>query len=120
VVVLCSAVVIGAGATVASAFTDVTTTPRARHHKHFRASISLTDWRHSRHGHEISWRESHNVCSAVNPSGDYRGKWQMSRSLWNSFGGRTFARVANRATCKEQDIVARRVWVSSWWWPWGG
>jgi hypothetical protein len=120
VVVLCSTALLSAVATAADAFTDVTVTPRAQHHKIFRSSITLRVWRHSPHGHAISWRESHNICSAVNPSGAYRGKWQMTRSLWVGYGGRKFARVPDRATCREQDIVARRIWVHSWWWPWGG
>ena len=119
-VVLCSTAFVGAATTVASAFTDVTVTSRAQHHRHFRASVSLRDWRRSPHGHAISWRESHDNCHVVNPSGAYRGKWQMTRSLWDSFGGRHYARVPDRATCLEQDVVARRIWVAQWWWPWGG
>lgn len=106
--------------TAANALVDRTVTRKARLHQQFRAGITLTEWRRSPHGRAISWRESHNVCSAVSPTGAYRGKWQMSRSLWRAYGGRRFARVANRATCREQDRVARRIWVDAWWSPWDG
>lgn len=104
----------------AHAADDATVTRKAKLSLAYRQSIGLRSWRASAHGHEISWRESHDVCSAVNPSGQFRGKWQMTRSLWVSHGGRQFARLPDRATCREQDRVARRVWVEQWWWPWGG
>jgi hypothetical protein len=99
---------------------DATVTRKARLSQDHRASIDLATWRKSRHGQDISWRESHDVCRAVSSDGGHRGKWQMSRSLWRAYGGRKFARTADRATCLEQDRVARRVWVDQWWWPWGG
>ena len=99
---------------------DPTVTRKARISQHHRTTIDLKTWKSSAHGQDISRRESGNVCSAVSSGGDYRGKWQMSRSLWRSYGGRQFARVPNRATCGEQDRVARQVWVDQWWWPWGG
>ncbi|MCZ3389638.1 MAG: transglycosylase family protein [Actinomycetia bacterium] len=95
-------------------------THKARISQHHRATIDLKTWKASAHGHDISQKESSDVCDAVSSDGDYRGKWQMSRSLWRSYGGRTFARVPNRATCNEQDRVARHIWVDQWWWPWGG
>lgn len=107
-------------ASEAQAADDPTTTRKARTSQQHRATIDLKTWQASRHGKAISWRESHDVCRAVSPDGRHRGKWQMSRPLWRDYGGRKFARVANRATCKEQDLVARRVWVDQWWWPWGG
>ena len=99
---------------------DPTVTRKARTSQHHRATIDLKTWKASPHGQDISWRESHDVCRAVSTDGDFRGKWQMSRALWRSYGGRKFARVPDRATCHEQDRVARRVWVDQWWWPWGG
>jgi len=108
------------GVLPAYATDDPTTTRRARVHQVYRSTIDLPTWRASVHGHDISYRESHNVCTAVNPSGEHRGKWQMTRSLWRAYGGRQFARLPDRATCREQDRVARRVWVDQWWWPWGG
>ena len=100
--------------------TDVTMTRKARLSQQHRASIDLQHWQTSKHGRKISWRESHRRCHVVSSDGKYRGKWQMSRDLWRAYGGRTFARTADRATCLEQDRVARRVWVDQWWWPWGG
>jgi hypothetical protein len=108
------------GVAPALAFQDLTVTPKAKHSRAYREQVDLTTWRASPHGQQISWRESNNVCHVVNPSGSNRGKWQMTLSLWRSFGGRQFARAPERATCKEQDRVARRVWIDSWWWPWGG
>jgi hypothetical protein len=119
-VLLASLVLLGVMVSGAAAFSDVTVTRRAKLHQPYRQTITLRVWRRSPHGHSISWRESHNTCSAVNPNGRYRGKWQMSSSLWNAYGGRAFARTADRATCHQQDIVARRIWVDQWWWPWGG
>ena len=100
--------------------TDVTTTTRAQKSIAYRKTVTLLQWQASRHGKAISYRESHNVCTAVSADRRYRGKWQMSQSLWSAHGGLTFARTPQRATCKEQDTVARRIWVRSWWWPWGG
>jgi len=111
---------VGATISTANAFTDITITKRARLSEPYRSSVTLREFRHSPHGRWIAWRESHRVCAAVSPSGTYRGKWQMTRSLWRSYGGHQFALFANHATCWEQDIVARRVWVAQWWWPWGG
>jgi len=99
---------------------DPTVTRKARISQHHRSTIDLKTWKSSAHGRDISRRESSDVCDAVSSGGDYRGKWQMSRSMWRSYGGRKFARVPDRATCNEQDRVARHVWVDQWWWPWGG
>jgi hypothetical protein len=99
---------------------DVTTTAKAQTSFAFRKTVTLAQWRASRHGKQISWRESHNVCTAVSSDGKFRGKWQMTQALWLAHGGRNFARTPQKATCREQDTVARRVWVRSWWWPWGG
>lgn len=119
-----AAVLVGAflviGVVPAHAGTDPTITRKAKVSQAHRQTIGFRTWRASSHGHSISWRESHDVCSAVNPSGAYRGKWQMTRSLWRSYGGRQYARLPDRATCRQQDVVARRIWVDQWWWPWGG
>ena len=104
----------------AKAVADVTTTAKAQRSPTYRATVTLAQWQASRHGKRIAWRESHNVCTAVSADGRFRGKWQMTKSLWLTHGGRKFARTPQRATCLEQDTVARRVWVASWWWPWGG
>jgi hypothetical protein len=99
---------------------DVTTTTKAQKSITYRKSVTLRQWRASKHGQAISYRESHNVCSAVSANGRYRGKWQMTQALWSAHGGLTFAKRPQGATCREQDRVARRIWVRSWWWPWGG
>ena len=99
---------------------DVTTTTKAQRSATYRAKVTLARWQASTHGKRISWRESHDVCAAMSADGRFRGKWQMTQSLWDAHGGRAFARSPQRATCQEQDRIARRVWVASWWWPWGG
>jgi hypothetical protein len=104
----------------AVAVVDVTTTTKAQKSVIYRKAVTLRQWRASRHGQDISYRESHNVCSAVSADGRYRGKWQMTQSLWSAHGGLRFAKTPQRATCRQQDRVARRIWVQTWWWPWGG
>ena len=104
----------------AQAADDPTVTRRARLSEKHRTSIDIKTWRAAPHGKDISWRESHDVCSAVSANGDHLGKWQMTLSLWRGFGGRHFARSPERASCHEQDRVARRIWIDQWWWPWGG
>jgi hypothetical protein len=99
---------------------DVTVTLKAKRYQWYRAKVTLRQWRSSTHGHHISYRESHDVCSAVSADGRFRGKWQMTVSLWQGHGGLNYAKSPDKATCVEQDHVARRVWVASWWWPWGG
>jgi hypothetical protein len=99
---------------------DVTITAKAQKSITYRKSVSLRQWQTSRHGRAIAYRESHNVCTAVSADGRYRGKWQMTQTLWSAHGGLRFAKTPQRATCAEQDDVARRIWVQSWWWPWGG
>jgi len=108
------------GIVPAHAAEDMTVSRKAKLSQAYRSTVDLTTWRASSHGQDISWRESHNVCSVVNSTGSNRGKWQMTLSLWRGYGGRQFARYPERATCKEQDRVARRVWIDQWWWPWGG
>lgn len=115
------ALVVTVGLTPAPASADdATTTRKAKHSQAHRASIDLKTWQRSKHGRAISWRESNNVCRIVSASGEHHGKWQMTQTLWRSYGGRKYAKSADRATCLEQDKVARRIWVDNWWWPWGG
>jgi hypothetical protein len=110
----------GVASAQTQAVTDLTVTPKAQKSIAYRKTVTLPQWQASKHGRAISFRESHNVCTAVSADGRFRGKWQMSQSLWSAHGGLTFAKTPQRATCKEQDTVARRIWVRSWWWPWGG
>lgn len=99
---------------------DITMTRKAKHSQAHRASIDLKSWQKSKHGREISWRESNNKCNVVSSDGVNHGKWQMTLQLWRGYGGKKFAKSPERATCLEQDRVARRVWVANWWNPWGG
>jgi hypothetical protein len=108
------------GVVPAQAADDPTVTRKARLSQSYRSGVDFSTWRASPHGHDISWRESHDVCTAVNPTGANRGKWQLTLSLWRGYGGRAFARYPEDATCRQQDRVARRVWIDQWWWPWGG
>ena len=98
---------------------DITMTRKAKHSQAHRASIDLKSWQKSKHGREISWRESNNKCNVVSGDGNF-GKWQVTKFLWQEYGGLKYAKRADRATCLEQDRVARRVWVANWWNPWGG
>jgi hypothetical protein len=115
------AFVITVGLSPAPAFAgDVTMTRKAKHSQAHRATIDLKSWQKSKHGREISWRESNNRCDVVSSDGINHGKWQMTLQLWRSYGGPKFAKTPERATCLEQDRVARRVWIDQWWGPWGG
>lgn len=63
-------------------------------------------------------RESHGICTAVNPSGKYRGRWQMDANFWSAYGGLAYASTPDRATCHQQDLVAYRGWQARGWQPW--
>ncbi len=110
------------GSTVAPASTSVdrTMSTKARTSKSYRASIPLTEWVSSTHARYIIKRESGGNCKAVSPGGTYRGKWQMGAPFWSAYGGKTYASRPDLATCSEQDKVAYKGWVASWWNPWGG
>lgn len=54
----------------------------------------------------------------VNPSGKYRGKWQMDRDFWKKYGGLRFASRPELATEAQQDLVAYRGWKARGWQPW--
>ncbi len=99
---------------------DPTMTAKAKKSRAFRESIPRSMWVASKHAKYVVKRESGNNCRAVSPSGAYRGKWQMGASFWSAFGGKKYASKPDRATCGEQDLVAYRGWVASWWHPWGG
>jgi hypothetical protein len=99
---------------------DPTLTSAARGSRSAREQVSFAAWQSSPHGRMIVKRESGGSCTITSPSGAYRGKWQMSSQFWKSYGGLTFASTPDRATCLEQDRVAYRGWLASWWHPWGG
>ncbi len=99
---------------------DPTMTAAARSSRAAREAVPFAVWRNSAHARMIVGRESGGRCTAVNPNGLYRGTWQMGASFWRAFGGLQFAATPDRATCGEQDYVAYRGWLASWWSPWGG
>lgn len=99
---------------------DPTMTAAARGSRSARQAVPFAVWRSSAHARLVVARESGGRCTAVNPNGLYRGTWQMGPPFWRSFGGLAYASTPDRATCGEQDIVAYRGWIASWWSPWGG
>ncbi len=103
-----------------AAVSDPTMTTAASTLRTARNAIPLAVWMTSEHGRMIVKRESGGSCSITSPGGTYRGKWQMSSTLWAAYGGTAYATTADRATCAQQDQVAYRIWLASWWRPWGG
>ena len=103
-----------------AAIADPTLTRRMVTSAAARRTMKLSVWQTSVHGYGIAYRESNLTCRAVSPAGLYRGKWQMSSSLWSHFGGRAFAPTADQASCQQQDTVAFRVWQAAGWGPWNG
>lgn len=99
---------------------DPTMTAAARGSRAAREAVPFAVWRNSAHARMIVARESGGSCTAVSRSGAYRGAWQMGAPFWRSFGGLAFAPTPDQATCGEQDYVAYRGWIASWWTPWGG
>jgi peptidoglycan hydrolase-like protein with peptidoglycan-binding domain len=99
---------------------DPTMTSAARTSRAAREAVSFSAWLASPHGRMIVRRESGGSCTIVSPSGAYRGKWQMGAPFWSSYGGLAYASTPDRASCSEQDRVAYRGWIASWWYPWGG
>ena len=106
------------GSRVAAPATDVTTTTAARTSRNYRQSIGVTAFASSATAQMVVQRESGGQCDVSDPSGKYRGKWQMDSNFWSAYGGREFAATPDQATCAEQDIVAYRGWVDRWWQPW--
>ena len=102
------------------ALNDPTLSSTSRTSKTARAAMPFLTWQSSVHGHGISYRESHNSCTVLSPTGAWRGKWQMSTSLWRANGGLASAATPDKASCLAQDKVAYRIWIRSWWSPWGG
>jgi len=102
------------------ALNDPTLSSTSRTSKTARSAMPFLTWQSSVHGHGISYRESHNSCTVLSPTGAWRGKWQMSTSLWRANGGLTYAATPEKASCLAQDKVAYKIWIRSWWSPWGG
>lgn len=68
----------------------------------------------------ITWCESRHTPTAVNPSGKYRGLWQMDHRFWITYGGRKFASRPDRASAAEQNVVAYTGWLHRGYKPWRG
>ncbi len=103
-----------------TALADPTLSAAAKTSWGVRAALPFATWAASVHGRGIAYRESHLSCTVVAASGSWRGKWQMTKSLWKAYGGLAYAATPEKASCLAQDKVAYRVWVVSWWGPWGG
>jgi hypothetical protein len=56
----------------------------------------------------IAWVETHKRWDFVNGSKTFRGGQAMHKGVWDTNGGREFARWGNKATPEEQMIVAQR------------
>ena len=97
---------------------DPTQTDLARASREHRATISRKQFARSATAAMVTYRESRGDCTAVSPTGKYRGKWQMDANFWEAYGGLSFSRRPDLATCAEQDKVARRGWVARHWQPW--
>ena len=103
-----------------AALADPTLSAANKASKTTRATLPFLTWAVSVHGRGVAYRESHLSCTVVSANGSWRGKWQMTTSLWKSYGGLTYAATPEKASCLAQDKVAYRVWIASWWGPWGG
>jgi hypothetical protein len=99
---------------------DPTMTATMRKSQAARSDLAFEVWITSAHGKAIARRESGGRCTAVSASGAYRGKWQMGTWFWKNYGGLKYAETPDKASCLEQDRVAYKGWVDSWWNPWGG
>ena len=111
---------VAAGAATWQALRDPSVVSFMRASRAARARYTFVAWQTSVHGRGIAYRESHLSCTALSRTGVYRGKWQMTLSLWRANGGLAFAATPERASCLNQDKVAYRIWVRSGWRPWGG
>jgi hypothetical protein len=63
-------------------------------------------------------KESHRNCKSIGRSGKYRGRWQMSPAFWKTYGGKQFASKPDKASCRDQDLVAYNGWIVRGWAPW--
>lgn len=83
-----------------------------------RRSVSFEEWLSSPTARKVLRRESGGRCDAVNPSGKYRGRWQMDATFWRVYGGLKYAPRPDLATCHEQNLVAYKGWLYRGWSPW--
>lgn len=75
-------------------------------------------WAQLPEARKIQRKESGFNCKAVNPSGKYRGKWQMDKDFWASYGGLAYASRPDLASCAAQNYVAYRGYLARGWSPW--
>jgi hypothetical protein len=92
--------------------------PRLPKPRSERRLVSFDVWLSLATARKVLHRESGGRCDAVNPSGKYRGRWQMDSTFWKTYGGLAFATTPDRATCHEQDLVAYKGWIYRGWAPW--
>jgi len=97
---------------------DITLSKDAKLYRGARELIPFEVWRASAFTRYISMKESHRNCKAVNRTGKYRGRWQMSAAFWKTYGGKQFASKPEKASCRDQDLVAYNGWIVRGWAPW--
>ncbi|MEY2778259.1 MAG: Transglycosylase-like domain, partial [Actinomycetota bacterium] len=97
---------------------DITLSKDAKLYRGARELIPFEVWRASAFTRYISMKESHRNCKAVNRTGKYRGRWQMSSAFWKTYGGKQFASKPEKASCRDQDLVAYNGWIVRGWAPW--
>lgn len=97
---------------------DITLSKDAKLYRGARELIPFEVWRTSAFARYISMKESHRNCKAVNRTGKYRGRWQMSSAFWKTYGGKQFASTPEKASCRDQDLVAYNGWIVRGWAPW--
>ena len=97
---------------------DITLTKDAKLYREARELIPFEVWRASPFTRFISMKESHRNCKAVGRSGKYRGRWQMSPAFWKTYGGKQFASRPDKASCRDQDLIAYNGWIVRGWAPW--
>ena len=97
---------------------DITLSKDAKLYRGARELVPFEVWRTSAFARFISMKESHRNCKAIGRSGKYRGRWQMSPAFWKTYGGKQFASKADKASCRDQDLVAYNGWIVRGWAPW--
>jgi len=97
---------------------DITLSKDAKLYRGARELIPFEVWRASAFTRYISMKESYRNCKAVNRTGKYRGRWQMSSAFWKTYGGKQFASKPEKASCRDQDLVAYNGWIVRGWAPW--